>query len=93
MWKVTVRGLLAHKVRLVATALAVLLGVAFVTGTNVLAGSVSTSFDRVFSDVYRDIDAVVRSSQGSVQRPEAGHAQIGGPLRGEARATVRSFCG
>jgi putative ABC transport system permease protein len=62
VWRVTVRGLFAHKVRLVATALAVLLGVAFVTGTNVLAGSVSTSFDRIFSDVYRDIDAVVRSS-------------------------------
>ena len=62
MLKVTLRGLLAHKVRLVATALAVLLGVAFVTGTNVLAASVATSFDEVFSDVYDDIDAVVRST-------------------------------
>jgi putative ABC transport system permease protein len=59
---VTVRGLLAHKVRLVATTLAVLLGVSFVTATNVLAASVSTSFDRVFSDIYEDLDAVARSS-------------------------------
>lgn len=62
MLRVTLRGLLAHKVRFVATAVAVLLGVAFVTGTNVLAASVNKSFDRIFSDVYRDIDTVVRSS-------------------------------
>jgi putative ABC transport system permease protein len=60
--KVTLRGLFAHKVRLVATALAVLLGVAFVTGTNVLAASVSASFDEIISNVYRNVDAVVRSS-------------------------------
>lgn len=62
MLKVTLRGLLAHKVRLVATALAVLLGVAFVSGTNVLAGSVAKTFDQIFSDVYQNIDTVVRST-------------------------------
>jgi putative ABC transport system permease protein len=60
--RVTLRGLLAHKVRFVATAVAVLLGVAFVTATSVLAGSVNESFDRIFSDVYRNIDTVTRSS-------------------------------
>jgi putative ABC transport system permease protein len=60
--RLTIRGLLAHRVRLVATTLAVLLGVSFVTATNVLAASVSTSFDRRLSDVYDDLDAVVRSS-------------------------------
>ena len=62
MLKVTLRGLMAHKVRLVATALAVLLGVAFMTGTQVLTSSVSASFDKVFADVYASIDVVVRSS-------------------------------
>ncbi len=62
MLRVTLRGLLAHKVRLVATAVAVLLGVAFMAGTQVLTSSVSTSFDKVFADVYRDIDVVVRST-------------------------------
>jgi putative ABC transport system permease protein len=60
--RVTLRGLMAHKVRLVATAVAVLLGVAFMTGTQVLTSSVSASFDKVFSDVYASIDVVVRSS-------------------------------
>ncbi len=62
MLKVTLRGLMAHKVRLVATAVAVLLGVAFMTGTQVLTSSVSASFDKVFADVYASIDVVVRSS-------------------------------
>jgi putative ABC transport system permease protein len=60
--KLTLRGLLAHKVRLVATAVAVLLGVAFMSGTQVLTGSVSASFDKVFADVYARIDTVVRST-------------------------------
>ena len=62
MLRVTLRGLLAHKVRLVATAVAVLLGVAFMAGTQVLTSSVSASFDKVFADVYASIDVVVRSS-------------------------------
>ncbi len=62
MLRVTIRGLLAHKVRLVATAVAVLLGVAFMTGTQVLTTSVGASFDKVFADVYAPIDVVVRSS-------------------------------
>jgi putative ABC transport system permease protein len=53
---------MAHKVRLVATAVAVLLGVAFMAGTQVLTSSVSASFDKVFADVYAPIDVVVRSS-------------------------------
>ena len=62
MLKVTIRGLLAHKVRLIATAVSVLLGVAFMTGTQVLTSSISASFDKVFADVYASIDVVVRST-------------------------------
>ena len=62
MLKVTLRGLMAHKVRLIATAVSVLLGVAFMSGTQVLTSSVSASFDKVFADVYAAIDVVVRST-------------------------------
>ena len=62
MLKVTLRGLMAHKVRLIATAVSVLLGVAFMSGTQVLTSSVSASFDKVFADVYASIDVVVRST-------------------------------
>ncbi|MCU0312078.1 MAG: FtsX-like permease family protein [Acidimicrobiales bacterium] len=62
MLKLTLRGLAAHKVRLIATAVAVFLGVAFMCGTQVLTGSVSASFDKVFADVYAQIDTVARST-------------------------------
>jgi putative ABC transport system permease protein len=60
--KVTIRGLLAHKVRFVATALAVLLGVAFMAGTQVFTDTFSKSFDDIFISVDKGTDAVVRSS-------------------------------
>ncbi|HVN51396.1 MAG TPA: ABC transporter permease, partial [Acidimicrobiales bacterium] len=62
MLKVALRGLLAHKVRFVATALAVLLGVAFMAGTQVFTDTFSKSFDQVFVDVNKGTDAVVRSN-------------------------------
>jgi putative ABC transport system permease protein len=61
--KVALRGLLAHKLRLVMTFLAVALGVAFVGGVLVLSDTMNRSFDDLFADVYRDTDAVVRSDK------------------------------
>ena len=63
MFKIAWRGLLAHKVRLVATVLAVVLGVAFMAGTQVFTDTFSKSFDDIFADVNHGTDAVVRSTQ------------------------------
>jgi len=63
MFKVTWRGLMAHKVRLVATVVAVMLGVAFMAGTQVFTDTFSKSFDDIFVDVNRGTDAVIRSDQ------------------------------
>ncbi len=52
MWRVTLRGLLAHKVRYALTALAVLLGVAFMAGTFVFTDTIKHTFDGLFTDVY-----------------------------------------
>ncbi len=62
MLKVSLRGLFAHKFRLVLTVVAVMVSVAFMSGTQVLTATISTSFDKVFDDVYKNIDTVVRSS-------------------------------
>lgn len=61
MWRVTVRGLRARRVRLISTALAVVLGVAFLTGTFVLTDTLHTSFDRIFAETATGTDLVVRS--------------------------------
>jgi putative ABC transport system permease protein len=63
MFKVTWKGLLAHKTRFVSTFLAVFLGVAFLSGTLVLTDTIKTSFDDLFGSVYRGTDAYVRSTQ------------------------------
>jgi putative ABC transport system permease protein len=61
--KVALRGLLAHKARLVTTFAAVALGVAFMGGVLVLTDTMNRSFDDLFADVYRETDAVVRSDE------------------------------
>jgi len=75
VWKVTIKGLLAHKIRFVMTGFAVILGVAFVSGTFVLTDTIRQTLDNLFSTVYQHTDAVVREqavfagAQGDTQRP------------------------
>ena len=63
MWKVTRKGLAAHKLRFALTALAVFLGVAFMSGTIVLTATIQSTFDNLFSDIYHGTDAVVRAKE------------------------------
>ena len=63
MGRVTIKGLLAHKLRFLLTALAVMLGVAFMSGTMVLTDTISRTFDNLFADVNRGTDAFVRSRE------------------------------
>jgi putative ABC transport system permease protein len=62
MFKVIVHGLLARKFRLVATALAVTLGVAFMAGTLVLTDTFGQTFNDLSAGVYKGTDAVVRAT-------------------------------
>jgi putative ABC transport system permease protein len=61
MIRIVLQGLLARKLRLVTTALAVTLGVAFTAGTLVLTDTMSKIFDDLSSGVYKGTDAVVRA--------------------------------
>ncbi len=63
MWKVTLKGILAKKVRFLLTGIAVMLGVAFISGTFVLTATISNTFDNLFSDIYQHTDAVVRAKE------------------------------
>jgi putative ABC transport system permease protein len=56
MLRIALKGVLAHKLRLAMTAVAIVLGVAFVSGTYVFTDSIKSSFDDIFSDVYSGID-------------------------------------
>ena len=60
MFRTTLRSLWSHKRRLISTALAVLLGVAFMTGTFVLSGTLDKAFNDLFADSNEGVDTVVR---------------------------------
>jgi putative ABC transport system permease protein len=69
MRNATLKGLLAHKLRLAATALAIVLGVSFVAGTYVLTDTINATFEQLFKQVTKGVDVAVRtkttfSSQG-----------------------------
>jgi putative ABC transport system permease protein len=60
MRNVTIKGLLAHKLRLALTALAIVLGVAFISGTFVLTDTLNNTFSALFGNIYQKIDFQVR---------------------------------
>src|SRR2546423_1815965 len=86
MWKVVLRGLTSHKLRLALTALAIVLGVAFVAGTFVLTDTINKTFTDLFQQTTKGTDVAVRSKanvsgNGGQQRaplPAALLAQIKG---------------
>ena len=60
MWRVTIKGLLAHKLRLALTALAIVLGVTFIAGTFVLTDTLHNTFNTLFGNIYQSVDFQVR---------------------------------
>ena len=62
MFRLALKMTVARKGRLVLTSLAVILGTAFLSGTFVFRDTINQTFDRLFADVFRDVDAYVRST-------------------------------
>jgi putative ABC transport system permease protein len=59
MIHVALRGLMRRKLRTALTAIAIVLGVALITGTYVLTDSIKGAFGGIFTTVYRGTDATV----------------------------------
>jgi putative ABC transport system permease protein len=76
MLHTAIKNLLAHKLRLMATAVAVILGVALMAGTLVLTATMQRTFDNLFADVYKGTDAVVRA-KATFEGPQGTGAQRG----------------
>ena len=60
MRKLTIRSLWEHKRRLVSTVLAIVLGVAFMSGTFVFADTINQAFDDLFDVANEEVDARVQ---------------------------------
>jgi putative ABC transport system permease protein len=62
MIAISLKNTWAHKRRLIGTFLAVVLGVAFLSGTLLLGDTLSTNFDRLFVQANGNTDVVVRGA-------------------------------
>jgi putative ABC transport system permease protein len=56
---VALKGLAGRKLRAVLTAIAIVLGVAMISGTYVLTDTIKSAFNTVFTQVYKHTDAIV----------------------------------
>jgi putative ABC transport system permease protein len=70
MLRATFKSLLARKLRLALSALAVILGVMFVAGSFVLTDTLGRSFENMFDTAYSHTDVVVMAKgQGGMPKP------------------------
>jgi putative ABC transport system permease protein len=56
---VSLKGILGRKLRAILTALAIVLGVAMISGTYVLTDTINAGFDTIFTQSYKNADVVI----------------------------------
>jgi len=83
--RVALKGILGRKVRAFLTALAIVLGVAMVSGSFVLTDTISKAFTSIFSSAYDHTDAVV-SGKKLVDYSSSGNATVSPQLLAKIRA-------
>ncbi len=86
MFRITLKGLVANKVRLLLTSLAIVLGVGFISGSFVLADTLNKTFDNLFASAFEGIDVIVQG-QPTVSRDNLP------PIPEDLLATVRAVDG
>jgi putative ABC transport system permease protein len=91
MRRVVLKGLLAHKLRLALTALAIVLGVTFISGTFVLTDTLHNTFTTLFGRVYQNVDFEVRGTAAFTGSDGTGAARK--PVPESIAATVRRIHG
>ena len=67
------KGLLGRKLRTALTAIAIVLGVAMVTGTYILTDSIKGAFDGIFTEIYSGTDATSPASPRSTSPTRRQH--------------------
>lgn len=78
MFRTTLRSIAAHKLRLLSTALAIIVGVAFVTGTLILSDTLNGTFAELFGETNDGIDVAVEGSSSGTDpfTGEQGHEPL-----------------
>jgi putative ABC transport system permease protein len=92
MRKVVLQGLWAHKLRLALTALAIVLGVTFISGTLVLTDTLHNTFTSLFGRVYQNVDFEVRGT-AALSGGSGGTGAVRNPIPASIAGTVRRIPG
>jgi putative ABC transport system permease protein len=82
--RVAIRGLLARPMRTVLTALAIVLGVAMVSGTYVLTDTIEHAFNGIFTSSYKNTSAVIAGKK-VVDESNSGNATVPASLLPKVR--------
>ncbi|MFC5722140.1 ABC transporter permease [Streptomyces gamaensis] len=77
MFRTALRNVLAHKGRLLMTVLAVLLGVAFVSGTLVFTSTISNAQQNSLQKGFTGVDVAIHTTGRAAADPEAGPGRPG----------------
>ena len=97
MFALTIKELAARKLRLLTTAFAVLLGVAFMSGTLIFTDTIGATFDSALADVDAGVDAYVRTpsdidtAYGQGPRLDASIADTVAAVEGVDEVALRLF--
>lgn len=90
MFKLSMRNLLAHKIRFVMTSFAVVLGVSFVVGSLVVTDTVRATFDTLFSEINEGVDLQARTTSAFSEDSFSGSRE---PMPAELVDTIASVDG
>jgi putative ABC transport system permease protein len=90
MIRVALAGLLGRKLRTALTALAIVLGVAMVSGTLVLTDSIDKAFNFIYTDVRQGSDAVI-SGKSAIGDTQTGRGTFAPTVDGSLLAKVRAL--
>ena len=91
MLRATLRSLLARKLRLLLSAMAVVLGVSFVSGALVLTDTLGRTFDQLFEDINAKTDVEVRGV--APFEASSGSEPVRAPVPEELAAALREVPG
>ncbi|GGM66336.1 ABC transporter [Micromonospora sonchi] len=92
MFRATLKSLLARKVRLILSGMAVVLGVMFVSGAFVLTDTLGRTFDQIFAEAYEDVDVSVAAKPKLAVNEMEGE-QVQAPFPAATLETVRAVPG
>ena len=88
MLKLSVRSIMAHKLRLLLSVVAVMLGTAFVAGSMMFTASLNAVFDSTVEDTFAGVDAVITPDPAAIMAEVAQNPDAADSLGGIRRSLL-----